>query len=165
MRPIRNAALSFLALIAAAVIGAGACATSIPQMREKIRPTPSPQSIAQGLDSMLSDAGFVMLPADTDEKRAQLQSLVPLKVSYYVGKTGKLHYWMADPYSCHCLFHGTDQAYQRYENMKLQADTARESSLSSSRMNLAGYQQEQMDLQMEQFNPYGLGTVGPGMVF
>jgi len=151
--------------MAALAIDAGGCGTSIPQMRQKLRPTPSPEAVAQQLETMLSEAGFVQLPADTDEKRAQLQSLVPLKVSYYVGKTGKLHYWMADPFSCHCLFHGTEQAYQRYENMKLESDSAREASLTSSRQNLAGYQQEQMDLQMEQFNPYGLGFVGPGMVF
>ena len=51
---------------------------------------------------MLSAAGFRMLPADTPERQQQLASLVPLDVNYYVGKTGTLLDYMADPDYCKC---------------------------------------------------------------
>jgi hypothetical protein len=81
---------------------------------------PSPQQRAKDLDPMLSAAGFRIVPANTPQKIATLNKLPPLKVKFYTGKDGNLHYWLADPYECHCLYLGDETAYQHYENLRLQ---------------------------------------------
>ena len=73
-----------------------------------------------------------MLPADTPERQKQLESLLPLQVEYYVGKTGNLHYWMADPDYCKCMYIGTEEDYQKYEKLKLDEQfQAKEGEISS----------------------------------
>ena len=80
---------------------------------------------------MLSAAGFRMLPADTPERQQQLASLVPFDVNYYVGKTGNLHYYMADRDYCKCMYIGTEENYQQYEKLKLnQQFEAKEGEIS-----------------------------------
>jgi hypothetical protein len=129
---------------------------------------PSPQERAahkaETIEPMLSAAGFTMLPATTPEREQEMANLTPLEISYYVGKTGRLHYWMADPEFCHCIYYGSDESYQRYEQMRLQEKwTARENE--AARENLEAQQEEEMNMQMEMFNPYGFGFVGPGIYF
>lgn len=144
------------ALVFALAIALGGCA-SLSQSEK-----PTPQQTAARLEPMLAAAGFAMLPADTAERQNQLSTLPPLTVSYYVGRKGKLHYWMADPEFCKCMYLGTEQAYQKYEQMNLQANWQRKES-EDARENLEANQEEQMDLQTEMFNPYGgMGWVGPG---
>jgi hypothetical protein len=154
-------------LLGLALAGCGTAESPLPSvqsLREEVRPPPAPAATAQNIEPMLEAAGFVKLPADTPERQQKLASLEPLKLNYYVGKTGKLHYWFADPGTCHCLFHGDDQAYQRYEQMKAQNrfDVA---ASPQHRDSAETYQREQMDLQLEEFNPYGFSTTGPGIVF
>ncbi len=121
---------------------------------------PTPEQQAEQLEPMLSAAGFRMLPADTPQRQQQLQSLAPLQVSYYVGKTGNLHYYMADPDYCKCMYIGSEQDYQKYEKLKLNEQfQAKEGEIS--RQNLEAQQMEEMDMQAEMFNPYGMGLVGP----
>jgi hypothetical protein len=121
---------------------------------------PTPQQQAEQLEPMLSAAGFRMLPADTPQRQQQLASLVPLDVNYYVGKTGTLHYYMADPDYCKCMYIGTEENYQQYEKLKLNEQfQAKEGEVS--RENLEAQQMEVMDEQEEMFNPYGMGLVGP----
>jgi hypothetical protein len=123
---------------------------------------PTPQQRAQNLEPMLAAAGFAMLPADTPERREQLSTLPPLTVSYYVGRKGKMHYWMADPEFCKCLYLGTEESYQKYEQIRLNEKWQRKEN-EAARENLEASQEEQMDLQTEMFNPYGgMGWVGPG---
>ena len=87
-------------------------------------------------------------------------SLVPLTVDYYIGKTGTLHYYMADPAFCKCMYVGTEEDYQQYEKLKLNEQfQAKEGEVS--RENLEAQQMEIMDEQEEMFNPYGIGLVGP----
>ena len=125
----------------------------------------TPEQKAQQIEPMLSAAGFVMLPADTEKRQQQLQNLPPLKVSYYVGRTGKLHYWMVDPTYCKCMYLGSEQAYQRYEQMRLQAKWQQQEN-ETARTDLEAEQQEAMDAQIEEFNPYGgMGWVGPGFYY
>src|SRR5271156_1328371 len=69
---------------------------------------PTPEQVAAQMEPMLTAAGFVMLPADTPQREQQIANLPPLQVSYYVGKTGKLHYWMADPNYCKCMYLGSE---------------------------------------------------------
>ena len=121
---------------------------------------PTPAQQAEQIEPMLSAAGFRMLPADTPERQQQLNSLLPFQVQYYVGKTGKLHYWMADPDYCKCMYIGTEENYQEYQKLKLnQQFEAKEGEIS--RQNLEAQQMEDMDMQEEMFNPYGIGLVGP----
>jgi hypothetical protein len=86
----------------------------------------SPQQRAQHLDPMLSAAGFHMVQANTPSKIDKLKELPPLKMKYFPGKDGELHFWLADPYSCHCLYVGNEKAYQDYERLRLQSKIARE---------------------------------------
>lgn len=144
------------ALVFALAIALGGCAAL--SQSEK----PTPQQTAARIEPMLAAAGFAMLPADTAERQNQLSTLPPLTVSYYVGRKGKLHYWMADPEFCKCMYLGTEEAYQKYEQMNLQANWQHKES-EDARENLEASQEEQMDLQTEMFNPYGgMGWVGPG---
>jgi len=150
-RPSTSVAVLFLiATFSAALFG---CSSLEPQP-----PTPAQQ--AEQLEPMLSAAGFRMLPADTPERQQQLQSMVPLQVNYYVGKTGDLHYYMADPDYCKCMYIGTEEDYQQYEKLKLnQQFQAKEGEIS--RQNLEAQQMQEMQMQEEMFNPYGMGLVGP----
>jgi hypothetical protein len=86
----------------------------------------SPQERAQHLDPMLVAAGFKEYPADSPQKTQTLQNLPPLKMRQYTGRDGTMHYWLADPYGCQCIFHGGPDAYQRYEALKLQDKMVRE---------------------------------------
>jgi hypothetical protein len=123
-------------------------------------PPPTPEQQAEQLEPMLAAAGFRMLPADTPERQKHLESLLPLQVLYYIGKTGNLHYYMADPYYCKCMYIGTEENYQQYEKLKLNQElVAKEGAIS--RESLEAQQMQEMDFQEEMFNPYGMGLVGP----
>ena len=144
------AALFLICIFSAALFGCGSIQP----------PPPTPEQQAEQIEPMLSAAGFRMLPADTPERQKQLESLLPLQVLYYVGKTGNLHYYMADPFYCKCMYIGTEEAYQKYEQEKLNEQLASKEG-EISQQNLEAQQMEQMDLQEEMFNPYGMGLVGP----
>lgn len=73
---------------------------------------------------MLQTAGFDPIVATTPAQTERLKSLPPLKLGYYIDKNGDANYWMADPDYCQCIMHGDEAAYQRYENLKLQNETA-----------------------------------------
>ncbi|MFZ0677329.1 hypothetical protein [Candidatus Binatus sp.] len=150
-RPISSTV--FCILIAAISAALAGCGSMQP-------PPPTPEQQAEQLEPMLAAAGFRMLPADTPERQKQLASLLPMQVLYYVGKTGKLHYYMADPSYCKCMYIGSEENYQQYEKMKLnQQFQAKEGEVS--RENLEAIQMEDMDEQEEMFNPYGMSLAGP----
>lgn len=156
--PQRSITSIVLAILIAALPAALAGCSSVSNSLEPQPPTPQQQ--AEQIEPMLSAAGFRMLPADTPQRQRQLASLVPLDVNYYVGKTGTLHYYMADPDYCKCMYIGTEENYQQYEKLKLnQQFQAKEGEVS--RENLEAQQMEEMDMQAEMFNPYGMGLVGP----
>ena len=67
---------------------------------------------------------------------------------------------MADPYYCKCMYIGSEADYQKYEKLKLN-EQFEEREGQISRQNLEAQQLEEMDMQEEMFNPYGLGLVGP----
>jgi len=121
---------------------------------------PTPQQRAEYLEPMLSAAGFHMLPADTTEKLEHLKKLPPLKVNYYLNKKGQLRYWFADPDYCHCLYLGTESAYQKYQNLRLQARIAKEQH-EAAEENQEAAQQMQMNM-MDPFMGFGWG---PGIGF
>lgn len=147
------------AVIFALAIGLGGCA-ALSQSK-----TLTPEQRSARLEPLLAAAGFAMLPADTAQRQQQLSTLPPLTVSYYVGRTGKLHYWMADPQFCKCLYLGSEEAYQKYEQMLLQEHWQHKEN-EAARDNLEASQEEQMEWQTEMFNPYGgMGWIGPGMYY
>jgi hypothetical protein len=153
LMPRRPTASIFLIITALSVALAGCGSIKPPQ-------PPTPEQQAEQVEPLLAAAGFRMLPADTPQRRQQLASLVPFDVNYYVGKTGTLHYYMADPDFCKCMYIGTEENYQQYERLKLnQQFQAKEGELS--RENLEAIQLQEMQEQEEAFNPYGLGLVGP----
>jgi len=149
-----------IAAFSAALSGCSSGSQSI-SVSQSIEPQPpTPQQQAEQLEPMLTAAGFRMLPADTPQRQQHLASLVPLQVNYYVGKTGNLHYYMADPDYCKCMYVGSEQDYQQYEKLKLNPQfDAKEGE--SSRQTLEAQQMEDMDAQAEMFNPYGMGLAGP----
>jgi hypothetical protein len=144
------AVVFLIATLSAALFG---CGSLQPQ-------PPTPEQQAEQIGAMLSAAGFRMLPADNPERQQHLDSLLPLKVQYSVGKTGDLHYWMADPYYCKCMYLGTEEDYQKYENLKLnQQFQAKQAEIAQQ--TFEARQMEEMDMQEEMFNPYGMGFVYP----
>jgi len=143
--------ICLVAAFSAALIGCGSIAPP---------PEPTPEQQAGQLEPMLAAAGFRMLPADTPQRQQQLQTLVPFDVNYYVGKTGNLHYYMADPSFCKCMYIGNEENYQQFEKLKLNQQFQSQQG-EISRENLEAQQMEVMDEQEEMFNPYGMGLVGP----
>jgi len=72
---------------------------------------------AQRLEPMLAQAGFRMVAANTPTRTQKLTDMVPLRMSY-VSRNGKLSYWFADPYVCHCIYVGNEQNYHQFEQLK-----------------------------------------------
>jgi hypothetical protein len=107
----------------------------------------TPTEKAQRLDPLLSAAGFQMIPANTAKKQEIASSLPPLKLNYYWGRDGKPHYWLNDPYDCHCVYTGSAKDYQRYQNLRIQQQIAqREEEAASLNQDAA--------MQMNTFNPF-----------
>src|SRR5262249_954542 len=69
----------------------------------------------------LETAGFHRIPADTPEKREQLDRMAAYTLRRSM-REGKPHYWWADPAGCRCLYVGSETAYRRYENRELKPD-------------------------------------------
>jgi hypothetical protein len=78
--------------------------------------------------------------------------MTPLKVRFYP-YNGKMHYWFADPVYCDCLFVGNEQAYQQYEQIRLQQQDVREQQ-QTAELNEDAAQQEQMNFGMWPGEPF-----------
>ncbi len=132
------------------------------------------QAQPQEVATMLSAAGFKVLPADNPERQKQLAGLQPNKLNYYVDKQGNPHYWYADPSGCNCLYVGNQAAYQKYENLVLQ------NQMLQNQQQAQMQQQQMMMMQQQQMmdpfgfggpfgggfgSPFGFGMGGPGMGF
>ncbi len=118
---------------------------------------PDPQAAADQKESLLSAAGFKMLPADTPDKLAHAQSLPQLKVKYFTDKDGTLHYWMADAQYCHCVYVGNEAAYQKFKQEQFQAQLANEQN-QAAQIQAEAAQEEQMEFMDPMF-------VGPMWVY
>jgi hypothetical protein len=105
---------------------------------------------------MLAAAGFVVVPLDSPLRQQRMNSLVPLRVQYIVGRTGNIHYWMADPYDCQCLYRGDEQAYQRYEKYQME-EKFNEEQAEVAQNSLEAAEADQINENMELMNPYGVG--------
>jgi len=125
-----RAAITILITLIASVISAG-CAMHQPE---------TPVQRAQRMEPMLAAAGFHVLPADTPDRKAQLQSLTPLKIRFYP-HNDKMHYFYADPYYCNCIYSGNEKAYDAYQRIKLQEEMANQDE-RSAQMNEQAASQE-----------------------
>src|SRR3978361_2084179 len=67
----------------------------------------------------LSAAGFLVKPANTPERQAMLQRLPPNKL---VTRTNgdEVHYVYADAVVCNCIYVGSQQAYQQFQQHEQQ---------------------------------------------
>ena len=115
---------------------------------------PDPAVLADQNESMLSAAGFKMLPADNPDKLAKAQSLPQMKVKYFSANDGSVHYWMADAEFCHCVYVVNESAYQKFKQMQFQAQLANEQSQSAQMQSMAAQEEE-----MEMMNPMLMGPV------
>ena len=78
---------------------------------------------ARDTGDLLVSAGFTTKPADTQERAQRLQAMPPLKLVSQ-SNDGHVVYRYADPFSCHCLYVGDQQAYAEYEHLALQKQIA-----------------------------------------
>jgi hypothetical protein len=80
-------------------------------------------------EERLTQAGFEMRPANTPERRTMLAAL---PADHFVQRVrgDVIHYVYADPRVCDCLYVGSRDAYERYEQIMLQQHLADQQSTS-----------------------------------
>ena len=115
---IRNP-LSWLSALMALICG---CATVNPMVA--LSPPQTLQEQAQEIEPMLDTAGFQSLHISNPEQKNRLRTLPAMKLGYYHDQHGAANYWLADPDYCGCLFHGDEAAYERYQLLKKDDQTA-----------------------------------------
>ncbi len=96
------------------VLGMAACATTA------------------GTESLLAQAGFRQLPADSPQKVAHLQTLPERRL---VARTyqGKKYYVFSDPNGCKCLYIGNPAQYQAYRGLLQQQQAFLEGGVEEAR--------------------------------
>ncbi|MBV8055444.1 MAG: hypothetical protein JO071_09425 [Deltaproteobacteria bacterium] len=117
---------------------------------------------AQEIEPMLDTAGFQSLHVSNPEQKNRLKALPAMTLGYYLDQHGVANYWLADPDYCGCLFHGDEAAYERYQLLQKDNQTAENDrqALQAQR-----YQQPLGPWAPPGFGP-GLGfSFGPGMGF
>jgi hypothetical protein len=61
----------------------------------------------------------------------RLSDITPLTMSY-VSRHGNRSYWFSDPYVCHCIYVGSQQDYQEFEQLKEQASAEKSAEEAQS---------------------------------
>jgi hypothetical protein len=89
-------------------------------------------STIQENENMLSAAGFKMVPADTPEMKARLNSLPAGKITP-VQREGTVYYTFPDPKN-NVLYVGQEQQYQQYRLLGFQKQIADE-QLNAAQLN------------------------------
>jgi hypothetical protein len=92
----------------------------------------SPDQKAIDTERLLAASGFKMRLADTPEKLTQIQELTQRQILAHRSK-GKLLYVYVDAEHCQCVYAGSAEAYQRYQNLALQKKLAAEDQLNADR--------------------------------
>jgi len=67
--------------------------------------------------TLLSQAGFKVIKADTPERVAKLNTLTPYKVVPWKRKTGGTVYAYAEPKDCTCVYVGSPKQYAKYQQL------------------------------------------------
>jgi hypothetical protein len=78
--------------------------------------TTSPAQVAQKGD-MLKAAGFQVRVADSPHRVAQMNQLPPNKVVTRV-RNGQKMYLYSDPAACNCVYMGTQQSWDTYQQQR-----------------------------------------------
>ncbi|MBN9507700.1 MAG: hypothetical protein J0I21_01145 [Alphaproteobacteria bacterium] len=104
------------------------------------------QELVNDRESLLSAAGFAFRPANTPERMQQLANLPPRQFTYQE-RNGKIVYLFGDAQYCKCLYIGSEQNYQAYQQMVFQRRLA---------------QQNMQAAQMMSMNAWDWGPWGPG---
>ena len=76
----------------------------------------SPNQKAIDTERLLAASGFKMRLADTPEKLNQIKKLPQRQIVAHRSK-GKLLYVYVDAEHCQCVYAGSEEAYQRYQNL------------------------------------------------
>ena len=71
---------------------------------------------ARERDDLLADSGFTPTRADTAEWNATLKSLPPHRFAHR-SVNGAPMVFYSDPVACHCVYSGTEAAFQRYRSL------------------------------------------------
>ena len=87
------------------------------------------QQAAQA-QQILAAAGFEMQMADTPERLATLQSVVPQRKVFSVAGTDGARFVYADALYCQCGYAGDQQAYERYQRMVIKQRLAAEQDMA-----------------------------------
>jgi hypothetical protein len=90
----------------------------------------SPQELASQKDDLLAAAGFTILPANTDQRRAELLSLPPNRIVQQ-NSHDRVVFLYADPYACDCLYIGNQKAWDQYRRQRFQQNLAREQEMTA----------------------------------
>jgi hypothetical protein len=80
---------------------------------------------------MLAAAGFEMQMADTPEKLAALQGVVPQRKVFSVATTDEPRFVYADAEYCQCAYAGDQPAYERYQRMVIKQRLAAEQDMAA----------------------------------
>ena len=89
-------------------------------------------SKAVEMKRLLADSGFNMRVADTKSKLAQLKEL-PQRKLITRNWGGKMRYIYADANICRCAYVGDEASYNRFQELALQRQIAKEDRLASER--------------------------------
>lgn len=95
---------------------------------------------ARSTDSLLENAGFRTVPANTPQRIELLKSLPPKKLSP-VDRNGQIFYVYADPDGCRCLRVGRPEQFEIYQRLQAgkQASTLDRTRTSSNESVLQGF--------------------------
>ncbi len=104
---------------------------------------------ASQTEQLLSAAGFQMKLADNPQKLAHLQTLTPLKLVPH-SRDGQVYYVYADPQFCNCLYAGDQAAYQRYQQLAVAQNIAKD-QMMAAQMN------EDAAMNWGMWGPWGMG--------
>jgi hypothetical protein len=88
------------------------------------------QKSVEAREDNLAAAGFMVKPANTPERQNMLRRLPPNK---FVTRTNgdSIHYVYADPLVCACLYVGSQQAYQQFQQHEQQQRLADEQRMTA----------------------------------
>jgi hypothetical protein len=81
-------------------------------------------------EDLLAAAGFIMKPADTPERMANLQSLPPHRIVTQ-RRNGDVYYVYADPDVCRCVWVGNQQAYSSFQKLRIEKQIAEQRLLAA----------------------------------
>lgn len=83
------------------------------------------------VQQMLAAAGFERKLADTPERLATLQRVVPQRKVFSIAATEGPRYVYADAEYCYCAYYGDQRAYARYQRMVIQQRLADEQDMAA----------------------------------